>query len=85
MKFYFFVLLYFVALFGLHLSGDSLTGHFPSFSADAPSHVGGFSGERSAKFFQQYIWQFQRGFFRGKRDIDLYIDLDWLPLVLYSR
>ena len=54
-KFHFFVLLYFVALFGLHLSEGSVTSHFSSFSAVAPSYIGGFSRERGAKFFQQYM------------------------------
>ena len=40
------------------VNGDSVTGHFPSFSAVTPSEVGSFSGERNAKFFQQYVWQF---------------------------
>ena len=82
------VLLYFgiiVALFGRHLSGESVTGHFLSFSAVVPSDVGGFSGERSAKFFPQYIWQFQCDFFRDKCAVDSYINLDWLSLVFFNR
>ena len=45
--------------------------------------LGGFSGERSAKFFQQYMYvrQFQRGLFFNKCVIDLYLDLDWLSLL----
>ena len=63
-SFHFFILFFFVTLFGRHLSGDSVTGHLPSFSAVAPSDVGSFLGEQSVKFFQQYVWQFQRGLFR---------------------
>ena len=42
--------------------------------------LGGFSGERSAKFFQQYMYV-QRGLFVNKCVIDLYLDLDWLSLL----
>ena len=45
------------------ISAETVTGHFPSFSAVAPSDVGDFLGEQSVKFFQQYVWQFQRGLF----------------------
>ena len=41
-SFHFFVLLYFIALSGRHLSRDSVTGRFPSFSAVAPSDVAAF-------------------------------------------
>ena len=58
------------------ISAETVTGHFPSFSAVAPSDVGGFSGEQSAKFFQQQVWQFQRGLFHDKCAIDSNIDLD---------
>ena len=60
-------------------------GHFLSFSAVAPSEVGGFSGERSAKLFPQYIWQFQCDFFRDKCAVDSYLNLDWLSLVFFNR
>ena len=52
-------LLYLVALFGLNLRGDSDSGHLPGFSAVATSDVGSLSGERSAKFYQRYVRQFQ--------------------------
>ena len=87
-SFHIMVLLYFgiiIDLFGRHLSGESVTGHFLSFSAVAPSDVGGFSGERSAKFFPQYIWQFQCDFFRDKCAVDSYLNLDWLSLVFFNR
>ena len=46
------------------ISAETVTCDFPSFSAVAPSDVGSFLGEQSVKFFQQYVWQFQRGLFR---------------------
>ena len=84
-KFHFFVLLYLVALFGLNLSGDSDSGHLPGFSAVATSDVGGFSGERRAKFSQRYVRQFQRGLFRDQRAVDLYIDFDCVSFIVFNR
>ena len=49
--------------------------------------LGGFSGEWSAKFFQQYTYvrQFQPGLFCNKCVVDLYLDLDWLSLLFSNR
>ena len=67
------------------LSGDSDSGHLPGFSTVATSDVGGLLGEQSAKFYQRYVRQFQRGLLRDQRAVDLYIDFDCVSFIVFNR
>ena len=51
LSFHFFVILYLVALVGRNLSGDSVSGHLPGFSAVTCSDAGSPSGEWSSKLY----------------------------------
>ena len=57
----------------------------PSTTSNSTSDAGGLSGERSAKFYQRYVRQFQRGLFRDQRAVDLYIDFDRVSFIVFSR
>ena len=41
--------------------------------------------ERSPKFYQRYVRQFQRGLFSDQRAVDLYIDFDHVSFIVFSR
>ena len=57
----------------------------PSTTSNSTSDAGGLSGERSAKFYQRYVRQFQRGLFRDQCAVDLYIDFDRVSFIVFSR
>ena len=67
------------------ISAETDSGHLPGCSAVATSDIGGLLGERSGKFYQRYVRQFQRGLFRDQRAVDLYIDFDRVSFIVFSR
>ena len=56
-----------------------------AFQQSPPQMLAAFRENGDAKFFQQQVWQFQRGLFHDKCAVDSNIDLDWLSLIFFSR
>ena len=65
------------------ISAETLS--FPKLFSSRSLRCWRLFGRTERQFFQQQVWQFQRGFFRDKCAVDSNIDLDWLSLIFFSR